>query len=583
MNRTNSTISENIYTQIEAHLADVTAEARLKGQQCGLHQDIIDIILQDYANTLQDIFTQTNMTPTYTQKILACPEWLQYMEQTGVMRGLLQDYKATLKTIEAIKKQYTAQHFRKLSNKDALKIFETYAKDNGGTAIAAFNALQYFGRTIEAAAQHAVIYLHVHSVIMLRQMFLTTNEDLLQIAPAKVPQNLQELLQEGNAQILKATAEHLQETEKKVRRRTGKTTKRKAHATAKAQTEPEILQPNIERAGIRRNMIDAIASEIMVTNQMEDIETPAPDKDNAMPLLLSIAQSTGVTNNYAMQALKYISFISTMRKPNSETEEFMNYRLTLGDCFKQATGNDNPNTREILGFCNALIFLHKHFIQLTEIRRKFKKNPKSGKKEFIGDFAAYKVFTPILHIAFSQEVDGEDAQADLTNIDISKKVVLSLDVHKAIVNGRRRAYVEDYYIQQPQRVWLTYQQMQTFATPDEIKFLAMLYNKSRKIELKKWDDTAQEDILAEVFQYKTRLKRCKQEDERLKLRESIRKNRNRDKDKLKQLFAKAKELGVLSSYECVPSTNGKDMVWKWKTNAYGGTQDTADIQEITEQ
>ena len=576
MNRTNSTISENIYTQIEAHLADVTAEARLKGQQCGLHQDIIDIILQDYANILQDTFAQSNMTPTYTQKILACPEWLQYMEDTGVMFGLLQDYKATLKTIETIKEQYTAQGFRDISDKKAYNTFIQYAQTYAGTTAAAYNALLYFGRRIEAAAQRAVIYLHVHSIITLRQTFITTNEEMLRIKPANVPNYIQNILQEYNGQILKVTPEKAKDAEKKVQSKAGKRT---AHATAETDTEPELLQPeSVEQAGIRRNMIKAISEEIEIAQK--DEFTDGADAGSALPLLASIARETGVTDTYAMQALEFIATAPTIKKPNYKSVDFNTYTFTIGECLQRTFGNYNPSTEQLQNFGRALQFYSSRFIKLTEYRKKTKRN-KNGTIEYIGAFKPFTTITPIIHVKFTQEVSGIELQEDLSGI--SKNAIVELEIHKTIAEGRRKAFEGDEFIRQEKCIWLSYRQMQAFTTPDEIKFLAMLFNKSHIKELAKFDETATADILAEVFQYKARLKRCKTEDEQKKMHESIRKHRTRDKDRLKQLFAKAKELGILSSFECVPSANGKDMVWKWKANAYNGTQDTEDIQEITEQ
>jgi hypothetical protein len=97
---------------------------------------------------------------------------------------------------------------------------------------------------------------------------------------------------------------------------------------------------------------------------------------------------------------------------------------------------------------------------------------------------------------------------------------------------------------------------------------------NKRTEYKSWNEDKENDILADVFGYRSRLK-GKTGEELKKEKQNIKAHKPRDKKMLEDFFVKAKEGGFITEYSKKTATNGIDYVWTWKRSI------TTDLNEDT--
>lgn len=525
MNRNNSSIAPMLYAQIEQQCNTFAANLTAALQPHNVQQDIIDAVLTDYAGTLQDDYEGLYLNyDGITALLQSCPEDVltRLTETDEVFEGLLHEYTAIKDIIDAIAKQEFID-VTELPDNVLLQTLEEYTEElhvSYAKSVGLNEILRYYGKPQPTAHQTAIIYRHVYCLTHLRRLFITTNEDLLHIVPCHCNAETERTLKGYNTQILRTADLYMKRTEERVQdkmRPKGKRGRPKKETALTIQTEPN---PEPEQkpviAGMFSNAFSTLCGDIVTSSNVD----AAGRGVNVQPLMQMIKNeydngNTGVSLTYAKQVLRFIFMLPSIAKPVEETEDKYCYRFELGTAVNIGAGNGNPDTKTLQEYAKGFRFFDEHFLTITEARCVAKRI--NGVLKPVGKWKKYRrTFHPVT----METLETDDG--------ISKKTEVTLYVDKAIATGRRQTHLTDgkahEIIKQPKRILFTAEQAQKFTSPAEIAFFALMCNARHRIELKTWDGR-EEDILAEVFDYNTRLRMSTATEllntERRKVREEL--------------------------------------------------------------
>lgn len=271
------------------------------------------------------------------------------------------------------------------------------------------------------------------------------------------------------------------------------------------------------------------------------------------------------TERNVLEVLTGAIIIAGSEKPDAEAGERAIYNTTLREFTQKATGIKEPTTTQQTAMGKALKFISEKHIKFTEYReekrakRKYKKrNPEEATPSVIYEnidgkrktYVAYRIMTIPIVVTFKYP-EGKDAFSGATEI--------KLEIHDIIRKGRVKDYVEEngkrLYIKRDKGYLLPKELLQKYNTPVESRFFNTIQSKEHKEEDKLLDD---------IFSFTINIEEGKTEKEKAKKRSNISGNLSKYyKEKLRDLFIKAKEDGLITSYERYEGKEGK-YIWKWK-------------------
>ncbi len=576
MDRINSSIPDRVQEQIEQHITEIAEQVNAIAKQHNVPQRIADGIVLDYTDVLQDNLAETglhlNFKDIWELYGHTLPQhWQPLTQDNVVMQGLLLiDYKTAAQTVQQIQeacKNITDDAERK---KAAVKFAIQQADSTPSKAAGSFEALKYFGVYLQYLHDVSIIYRHLQCILGLRALFFTTDDELRPIHPLHCDTAMQRTMQKENKNILRQAAEAAQQN------------------AGKLQTK--ILQtPAMKKvtAGIYQNLSKALAGSMQVAEADENSGSPAV----FMPLMVRLQEDARnslptTTQTYALQVLKGIGMLPTIAKKAGETPDMIQYNITLGDFIRAAGSGQNPTgiknrqTAEgteltdakeyntLRNYYNALRYFSTHYITIPEWRQVIRKR-RGGKVEYTNSWKEGTL--QIIPITAHFYKDGHKLKPEDM---ISGTTEVSLMIHKAIAQGRAMAIVpkrlnrndNDELIRLPVRYFFPLETSQAFNMPHEIRFFNLILLTTHKMELKQWTENippAEDDILAQVFDYRARLKAASTPEERKKTAESIKRHKPRDRETLQALFDKAKRIGLITYYTRRQAADGINFVWEW--------------------
>lgn len=575
MEQINSSINASLSKQITDNLADVRQKVTAIAEQNGVASEYVDAIMQDYEAVLMDKYTFLNMTPKMYADFITIggtntpDKWQPLMDENRALNIIFVEYKHICNAIYNLKRQY--KDIENIPADELQKYVEMeITEDKTGWQVARSEILNYFGQCSIDIHDTAVIYKHIECLIALRRYFITTNEDLLPIKPINCAPLLSEELQKHNKAIIKQSDETMP---KAAQRRKPKQTKDATihpHYDMDALTAPKAERHRIytdtsERQPkkditlpLHQNVVDTISTEVQTALQDE-----AGEPTQWLPLRNALKESgaTKTTLTYAMQSMKGFMALPVICSKVTEDETHVMYHTTLAQFTQFSSGMANYNSDILQNMYYALMWWSERWIKMTEWRSTYKVM-KNGKIKFLDKYKPYEVQTQAITTTFSNQ--GKLFERDGK---INGSTEIDVRIHKAIVYGRReRTEImkkQNILIQQPCKYFLKLSQYQSFNTPEGINFQRIIMHCDRRTEFKTWNENKDNDILADIFGYKSRLQGL-QDEELQKEKNNIRRNKPRDKRTLEDFFRMAKESGFIAEYEKKAAANGIDYVWTWK-------------------
>lgn len=577
MEQINSSINASLSKQITDNLADIRQKVTAIAEKNGVTSEYVDAIMQDYEAVLMDKYTFLNMTPQLYDAFMTTggtntpDKWLPLMNENRAINLLFNEYRLIGSTIYTIKQHY--KDVESMTEEELLHVTKTIiTEDKTAWQVARSEVLNYFGQCSIDMHDTAVIYKHIECLIALRRYFITTNEDLLPIKPINCAPLLSEELQKHNKTIIKQSDETMPKAAERKQKKQQKQKDITIHphmdmdavAAPKAErhkiyTDTSERQPKKDKTiPIYQNVLETLNTEIQTSWQNE-----RGGLTDLVPLrnALNIEGMPQTTQTYALQALKGIAILPHIGAKVAEDGTYITYHITLQQFVQIAGGVAKPNNDITKNLYNGLILWSKLFIPLVEWRGAYVRK-KNGKIVYPDKWKRYEVMTQPITATFGSE--GKLFESDGS---ISGRTELDIRLHRAFVEGRREHIAvegkQKMLIRQPCRYFLQLSQYQLFDTPEGINFQRIIMYCDRRTEYKQWNENKANDILADVFGYRSRLQ-GKTGEELQKEKTNIRTNKPRDKKTLANFFKKAKEGGFIADYEKKPAANGEDYVWTWK-------------------
>ena len=593
MEQINSSINASLSQQITDNLAEVRQKINAIAEQNGVTSEYVDAIMQDYEAVLMDKYTFLNMTPQLYDAFITIggihtpDKWLPLLNENRAINLLFEEYRLIGSTIYTIKKHYA--DVESMTEEELLNVIKTIiTEDKTAWQVALNEVLNYFGQCSIEAHDTAVIYKHLECLIALRRYFITTNEDLLPIKPINCAPLLSEELQKHNKTIIKQSDETMPKAAERQQKKQQKQKDITIHphydmdavAAPKAErhriyTDTSERQPKKDKTiPIYQNTLEAINTEVQTA-----MENAAGEMTQWQPLrnVLNQSGATPTTLTYAMQALKGIAALPFISSKVTEDETHVTYHATLAQITQIAGAGVTQNTTNarIQSMYNALMFWSERWIKMTEWQREYK--VLKGKIKYLDKWRRYEVKTQPITTTFKTE--GKLFEPDGS---INGKTKIEVRIHKAIVYGRSQATKVEgkrkMLVKTPCRYFLQLSQYQAFDTPEGINFQRIIMYCDKRIEYKVWNEDKENDILADIFGYKSRLQGL-QGEELLKEKNNIKKNKPRDRKRLAEFFHMAQESGFITEYSKTPAANGIDYVWTWTRNIR--KEDTQPLLTIT--
>lgn len=328
----------------------------------------------------------------------------------------------------------------------------------------------------------------------------------------------------------------------------------------------EIIEtiPEAQKIPYYQSVSNTLSTSLEVAEQLKE-GTP----ENGQPLVeilqeMKAGGKDAPSEQSVYEVLQGAIIVSGKKQPDAEAGERATYNTTLREFTKLVKNISDPTTIQQAEIGKALKFISEKQIKFTEYReekrakRKYKKrNPEDGTPSVIYEeengkrkiYVPYGIMTnPIVATFDYPESEGV----------FSGATKVKLEIHDIIRKGRAKDYREingkRVYIKRDKGYLLPEKLIYKYSTPVENRFFNTIQSKEHKKE---------ESLLDDIFSFSVSINKEKTEEVKAKKRSNISSNLPKYKKRLRELFIKAKEDGLITSYDRYEGKEGK-YIWKWK-------------------
>lgn len=301
-----------------------------------------------------------------------------------------------------------------------------------------------------------------------------------------------------------------------------------------------------------------------------------------------------VTDTYAVtQVMDALQVLPQILPPDSGTTDYVTYDMGVYEYARYVTCIERPAKKQMLAVLRATAFISTQRTEIEEIvPKKITTYDEDGNKKRAT--IEKRIVTNFQPAVVSFRTEYED------NVLVTTATRIRLQIHRFFADGRTAAYIENgktrEYIQPPIQQYLTLGQYYDFTTESERIFRNIILSKPRQAEAK---------LLAAVFNYEQRQEQqnAKAEDARRTAEQTraaaeeiqrnptatpeqkqtaqtqaeeakdaanrateqakyyIKKHKGEDLMRIKAMFEKALQNGLIKSYYSTRGRNG--VVWHW--------------------